>query len=208
MQWGAMPGTVTVSLKGQDWQVDSTGKLYPEPQVLTWHSLIVPATAKGPAVLTVTAPDGKSLLLGEYDVNPSDHVFVQPATANPISADFVGVGTLVGADVTSPNGSKVTLIWKADGTSAISYTVFVHLLDNNGQVIAQSDALPANGSRPTTSWVAGEYVVDLHELTFSKPDYRGPATIEVGLYDAASMNRVKLANGSDHVVLPMTINIQ
>lgn len=82
-----------------------------------------------------------------------------------------------------------------------AYTVFVHLLGADGQIVAQSDAQPAGGARPTTGWLKGEYVVDQHMLTFNRPDYRGPASLAVGFYDQATGERVSLKDRTDRFVL-------
>ncbi len=37
------PQKITISLKGQGWQVSSDAPLYPDPWVLTWHELPIPA---------------------------------------------------------------------------------------------------------------------------------------------------------------------
>ena len=182
--------------------------------MLTWHELKIPADANGHAVLKVTAPSGQSLVLAEYDIPKSDHTFVEPSIQQRLDANFAGVGALVGVNlpamVKAGETFPVDLIWKASATSSTAYTVFVHLLDAQGQVIAQSDAQPvsASGSRLTTSWIEGEYIVDSHQMVFSNAAYTGPATLEVGLYDAATGNRVSLDQGSDHAVIPGSIEVR
>jgi len=136
-----------------------------------------------------------------------NHIFTAPPLAEPVSADFAGVGTLVSvqepADHPLTEPLRISLIWKAAPTTPqLVYTVFVHLLDQNGQVIAQDDAQPVGGTRPTTGWLAGEYIVDDHDLHFNRAGYSGPATLEIGLYDPATGKRVSLADGSDHFVVP------
>ena len=53
------------------------------------------------------------------------------------------------------NRLGVTLIWKADVKLERSYTVYVHLLSEDGSLIAQLDRLPEG--YPTSDWQAGEY---------------------------------------------------
>ena len=92
----------------------------------------------------------------------------------------------------------------------MDYMVFTHLLSASGGVrlIAQHDGVPANGTRPTTSWVAGETIVDPHLMTFTAEhlDYIGPATISFGLYDPAT-GRVPTETGDEQITLPVTINV-
>lgn len=155
------------------------------------------------------------MVLGEYDITPITRSLTEPAAANRVSATFAGVGTLIG--YTSPDSIKsgealpVTLYWKPNTTPSTALKVFVHLLagkDYSNGIIAQSDAEPVGGQRPTTSWIAGEYITDQHTLTFNNPGYTGPAALSIGLYDPATGKRVLLENGDDHIVLPITITVK
>ncbi len=202
---------VVVELQGDHWQASSDAVLYPQSKLLTWHELVIPADASGHAVLRVSAPNGVWTTLAEYDIAPIKRVFTEPPVASRVSAMFKEAGALIGFDAPKAVGHgqtlNVRLVWKASATPTPTYTVFVHLLDSNGQVIAQSDAQPAQNKRPTTSWLAGEYVTDPHTLTWNRQDYSGSATLEVGLYDQDTGERVKLEDGSDHVNLPITITV-
>jgi len=75
-------------------------------------------------------------------------------------------------------------------------------LDEEGQIIAQSDAEPAGWSRPTTGWAVGEYVIDEHLLMLPEDGEAGDLFLRAGLYDAATGRRL-LSDGSDHVLLPL-----
>jgi len=65
-----------------------------------------------------------------------------------------------------------------------SYTVFVHVLDQNGAMLVQEDRIPAAGSRPTTGWVPGEIVEDVYRLAIGPDANPGDYVVEVGVYDA------------------------
>src|SRR5262245_56861918 len=126
---------------------------------------------------------------------------------------FGDAGTLIGRDaptapVTRNEPVPITLYWQATGTQSTNYTVFVHLLDGNGQVVAQSDSQPAGGSRPTSGWIKGEYIVDKHSLTFNRQDFSGQATMEVGLYEQSTGKRVSLEDRRDHIVLSMVVEVR
>ncbi|MCC7450858.1 MAG: glycosyltransferase family 39 protein [Anaerolineae bacterium] len=206
-------------LEGQDWRQSSPVYIgvsdFDKARLLSWHSFRVPASAAGKATLKVIGPDNKTIILGEYDITPIARTFTEPAAANRVSATFAGVGTLIG--YTSPDAIKsgealpITLYWKPSTTPPTTLKVFVHLLagkDYSNGIIAQSDAEPAGGQRPTTSWVAGEYITDPHMLTFNNPGYTGPAALSIGLYDATTGKRVLLDNGDDHIVLPITVMVK
>jgi hypothetical protein len=55
----------------------------------------------------------------------------------------------------------LTLYWRGQSdTITDNYVVFVHIVDNTGQIVAQGDGPPVNGFRPTSSWRPGEALVD------------------------------------------------
>jgi hypothetical protein len=101
----------------------------------------------------------------------------------------------------------VTLAWRALGPSDGPLVAFVHLVSADGRLIAQHDGAPAAGARPTTGWLAGEYITDPHPLTWLDTAYRGAARLHVGLYDPASTQRLTAPGGSDYLLLPVTLTV-
>ena len=79
---------------------------------------------------------------------------------------------------------EVQLIWSADAPLDQPYKVFVHLVDEFGNIIAQRDSEPAGGSRPTTDWVPGESIVDNYGILVPEDTSPGTYHLLVGLYDA------------------------
>jgi len=153
--------------------------------------------------------------LTEVQVQQAEHTFEIPSVQHPLVRDFGEVARLLGYDldsevVTPATGVKLTLYWQAgnESTVPVNYTVFTHLLDPQGKIVAQHDSWPASGARPTTGWVKDEIIVDDHLLTFTAPDFQGTGQIEIGLYDQTSGERLPLATGSDHLVLPVRITVQ
>jgi hypothetical protein len=72
--------------------------------------------------------------------------------------------------------------WLANQTAAQSYHVFVHLQAADGTIVAQSDGVPANWTRPTTGWLPGEYVADARSLHLPPDLAPGTYTLMAGLY--------------------------
>jgi len=73
--------------------------------------------------------------------------------------------------------------WHTDQKPTRDLSVFVHLLDGDGNVIAQDDhSAPVYGWRPLTSWVADEVVRDVYTL----PDTPDASMISYGLYEQRS----------------------
>jgi uncharacterized membrane protein len=83
---------------------------------------------------------------------------------------------------------RVMLWWRATTKVAQDYTVFVHALNVDGQLVGQHDSSPANGFRATTTWTEGELVRDIHYFTLNDD----ASHIVVGLYDARTGQRVRV----------------
>jgi hypothetical protein len=88
-----------------------------------------------------------------------------------------GLLRLLGYDVDRADG-RVTVVWQALQLMDTSYQVFVHALDASGRIVAQVDAVPVSGTRPTTGWLAGEVIVDSYTLPL-----QNAAALEVGMFD-------------------------
>ena len=105
----------------------------------------------------------------------------------------------------APTAGEVTqlqLQWRADQKTDRRYKVFLQLLDPRDQVIAQRDAEPAGEGRPTDTWQPGEAVLDNHGLLIPPGTPPGIYRRIIGLYDAQTMERLKLPDGTDFVSLP------
>lgn len=117
------------------------------------------------------------------------------AMAHEKGADWGGAIKLLGYDLERQGGRlALTLHWQALRPVDEDYTVFVHVLDEKGEVIAQADGQPRGGSYPTSVWDAGEVVDDLHEI----PLEAGPESrlrLEIGLYLLTSGERLPLVDG-------------
>ena len=171
----------------------------------------VPADAAGTATLAVTV-EGERVELGTLAIAGAAAQFELPDVAVPVAATFGDSIRLVGFDpppasVSAAAPVPITLTWQAlSGDIGASYTVFVHLLAEDGRLIAQHDGPPAGGARPTNEWLEGEYVVDAHELVWREAGYSGPARLVVGLYNPLSGARLPTADG-DVFELPVTVTV-
>ncbi len=107
-------------------------------------------------------------------------LFVEPTMTVTRREDVGALITLLGYNSTLSKGQAVIdLIWKAKGEMSQSYRVFLHLRDADGNVIAQSDGEPVNWTRPTTSWVKDEIVIDSRTLNAPAGEY----TLAAGMVD-------------------------
>jgi hypothetical protein len=110
-------------------------------------------------------------------------------------AQLTGYGLRVADPASGPVAGQdldVVLYWKATNPHPLDtdYKVFVHVLDESGRVIAQHDGEPMDGRMPTHTWREGDQVIDMHRVVWLEPSYAGKATIEVGLYDFQTQERV------------------
>jgi len=94
---------------------------------------------------------------------------------------------------------EIELAWEALVPMEMSYRVYLHILDQEGGVIAQDDGEPAGWTRPTTGWAEGEIVRDLRRVELPALD-SGTLTLRVGLYGPAGA-RLPTADGDDGVTL-------
>lgn len=99
----------------------------------------------------------------------------------------------------------VELHWRAGALLKENYHVFIHLLGEEGQLIAQADGQPAQWTRPTSTWAAGETVVDRHGLWLPADTPPGSYQLLVGLYRPADGQRLHLADGDDVIKLPVAV---
>jgi hypothetical protein len=83
----------------------------------------------------------------------------------PLNVTFDGKIELLGAEVdravAQPGDPiKATLYWRALQPLDRSYVEFIHLVDEQGIVVAQRDTWPGRGMYPTTLWQPGEVIAD------------------------------------------------
>ncbi|MCB8981209.1 MAG: glycosyltransferase family 39 protein [Ardenticatenaceae bacterium] len=228
LKWQAERGDLlaleprVVLVQGNDVLVESVGApalgryptdLWQAGEMVVEHRFLpIPAQAEGPAQLVVAVGDEVTAVTN-ITITAAAHQFTQPPVDvllnQPLGDSAVLVGyslpqTEFAADVALP----ITLVWQAaDVPFGSNYTVFVHLLDESGNLIGQHDGLPVNGSRPTTSWLPGEFLVDVHEVRLRDTSFTGRANLVVGLYDPVSGTRLRAQDGRDFIPLETEIVI-
>ncbi len=103
---------------------------------------------------------------------------------------FDSLAQLIAAEARQQNDQiEVILWWEAQAETNTDYTVFVHLLDQNGQLVAQQDAPPNSNRSPTSIWQAGDVVRDSHTIPLAETA-AGPYQIFIGLYDRFTGQRL------------------
>ena len=97
--------------------------------------------------------------------------------------------TLTHAWVTPARGGyQVSLCWESLQPLTADYTVFVHLQDSSGELVATGDGPPMGGAFPTSMWRPGDVILDVHYLgTMAEKEGE---RITVGLYNPGDGSRL------------------
>lgn len=151
----------------------------------------VRATLRGPAGDVVAQQ-----AIASISVQPLARQTTAPSPAVPLNLRFADGVLLVGVSGEQAQGgagTAVRLVWRAMGEPQRDRTVFVHLLDPTGAVLAQHDSPPAGGAWPLTSWMAGQVVDDVHPLPVAPGSVPPGSLLEIGMYDPATGERLPIA---------------
>ena len=131
------------------------------------------------------------------------------AQAQSINATFARQIQLVAFDKSGAfepgNTVQVTLYWKASDPTEQPTTVFVHIYDDQGQLITQQDATPVNGTFPTNEWKPNTIIVDQHHLLI--PDASRPKTLVVGLYDSQTQVRLGVTDAQGRIIADKLVSL-
>ncbi len=167
-----------------------------------WHDLTLAATApQGLYDIVIAIIEGDELRgqasLGQLEVTGRPRLFVLPDVQYPLEARLGHAIQFLGYDLDAyefrPGETiHLTLYWRTLAEMKTSYTVFTHLLDSEDRVWGQKDGIPAQGEAPTTSWVEGEIIRDDYEIAVDPQVPPGEYTIEIGMYDAGTGQRLAI----------------
>ena len=130
---------------------------------------------------------------------PQEQELTVPANAVPIDTVFAEEFQLqfVSAEHADENGLLINLYWKALASRPpIDATVFVHAVDENGSMVAQSDKRPHDGRYPTFIWDEGELVATSHRLEL--PHVEGIQLI-AGMYTQPDYVRLPARSGGERL---------
>jgi len=84
------------------------------------------------------------------------------------------------------DGERVRLVWQTERPPSQDLSIFVHALDESGNLVGQSDGAPFDGLYPLAHWLPGRPIEDVRALAFDAP----PAAFAVGVYDPATGARL------------------
>ncbi|MCG3206819.1 MAG: hypothetical protein FOGNACKC_00418 [Anaerolineae bacterium] len=153
---------------------------------------------------TTAAGEPLDKTVGKFTVAPP----AWPATDDilPVEAGWQNGIALLGYSLSGPQprpGEQVmvNLFWQTGQPLTDEAIIFVHLVDGQGQLVAQNDALPRQGAYPTAWWQPGDVIEDGHPLALPPELSPGAYQLLVGLYRPADGTRLPLATGGDSLSL-------
>ena len=104
------------------------------------------------------------------DINFGDKIFLHSAA---ITRNTAAPGDII----------QLTFEWSSEELLEDRYKVFIHLIDQDGEIIAQQDSEPAGGTIPTISWRPGDIIVDKHGVVLPETIAPGEYQLLLGLYE-------------------------
>ena len=94
--------------------------------------------------------------------------------------------------------------WQAEAPADARLHVFNHLLNSDGDLIAQVDSIPLwDARRDTTTWDDPDEILFGRNFILNLPDDLSPGTYQLitGFYDPQAGQRLISASGDDHVTI-------
>jgi hypothetical protein len=171
---------------------NSTAFWHKGDQITDTHSLSVPSDVhEGLYLLLLTVTQDGPVPISDLKGNLTGHVVAGPivvgdgttAMKGPdytVAATFENHISLLGYDLdNTTNNLTVTLYWESTGSVPSDYTVFVHLVSPEGELVAQHDSPPL---LPSSLWIPGNQVIDTHTLALPPGLPQADYQVCVGLY--------------------------
>ncbi|MEK7441887.1 MAG: hypothetical protein AABZ78_13885 [Chloroflexota bacterium] len=124
------------------------------------------------------------------------HYYAGASSPTPLNVVYGDVAKLESVSILGM-ALRIELRWRALNTTQTSYKIFAHVLNAQGQLVAQRDNIPQNGFAPTNTWKRDQIIVDRFALPQTLPS--GTYTIKVGVYDPLTNERVLTVDNLDSI---------
>jgi hypothetical protein len=118
------------------------------------------------------------------------------------AVELLGYDLPRGGELSPGETLTIRLWWRALRSLPRDYTVFTHLVGEDGTLRGQHDGPPVGGGYPTTLWAPGEVVGDEHELRLDPNAPPIQHWLDVGLYLPDTGQRL-----GDAIRLPTPIRV-
>ena len=152
-----------------------------------------------------------AIQVGEAKLAPARQ---SPDVEHPLTVELSSGVTLLGYDflpeeVSAGERITLTLYWEVRQPPSVDYQVFVHLLGEGPEPLAQGDGPPLLGDYPTSMWAAGETIADPHPVQLPEALPTGHYRLTVGMYDLQTLRRLTRLDGKgDAVEIPEPVVVR
>jgi hypothetical protein len=184
----------------------SFGVVAPEP--LPGYAYELHGRLVGWEELSDAARQVRTVYLTQYEPNrihlvEAGAVDAPPPEGEPL-AHYEENVTLLSAIPTCDDKGRIHLVayWRVEGDLGADVTVFAHLLDSGGALVAQADGYPLLGMQPFWVWRPGEVVRDVRHFDAVPA---GEYTIRLGIWELAT-GKHWLAPGYLDGVVPLPVH--
>lgn len=127
-------------------------------------------------------------------VHHIDWPYLPPSTPTPTNAQALfGDALLLRGYALNTETQQLTLFWESVAPVGLDYDVFVHILNEAGEIVAQIDQQPVAGLAPTSIWQVGDVVRD--PLPLPAGVGAGMYRLNVGLYVRETGARLPVGQG-------------
>lgn len=138
---------------------------------------------------------GEEMLINYLVIENPDKPFTVPASPliEPVTygADIQLRDIEITADQNTHNQRvNIHLFWQTQRLVSEDYTVFVHLINPNGDIIAQTDQQPLKGFIPTSLWRINEVIADQKSLILPTNVSLEQHKFHIGLYEFETKERL------------------
>ena len=128
-------------------------------------------------------------------VQEPQRVLDQPDFEIASEAHWTNGLTLLGYSLDEDHHT-IGIVWQTSDALDTSLRLFVQVFDGD-TLLAVSDGIPVDYTRPTTSWSTEEYITTNHTFEQKLDNYQ----LHIGWYDPVTNERILLENGSDTLLI-------
>ncbi len=179
-----------------DWVIDPAQAQQVQersPSELEFHGQALPPAQLQTTIISSTQIFRVEAPRGDLHLFQIGQVVHHAAPPESFAASWPGDLHLISATIESEAGTPIlNLDWFVGGSLDPNITVFVHILDAAGQVVAQADGDLVGGYAPIGSWQPNDRVQERRTVPLVEPP--GQYRIALGLYNRTTQQRLNPAS--------------
>ena len=124
-----------------------------------------------------------------------------PPLLTPASIDLGGKIGLQGYALANQDDKvDIRLLSLARQPMDKSYKVFIHVINDQGDLLAQTDSRPQSYASNTNRWIPGQVIYDRFEVSLPADTLPGRYRARVGLYNEADGQRLPILDTAGKVI--------